>query len=111
MTTTITRTAQADTITYAVEIDGATASQLVIDATTRKVVNIETSRAHQRQGYARQLWEAANAEAECYHAVEHHRTPEGDAFAHAVGGYTIDDELDYIDECIICTGEMDEDLF
>ena len=109
MTTTITRTEQDDTIRYAHIIDGTEASFLDIDASTRKVVNVETADGYLRQGLARSLWDAANAEAECFHAVEHHRTPEGDAFAHAVGGETIEAELDHIDECGICCSVEDDD--
>ena len=107
-TTQITRTETTETITYAAIIDGIEASFLVIDAGTRKVVNIETATTYARQGLASALWVAANAEAECFHAVEHHRTPEGDAFAQAVGGETIAPELDVIDECFICCND-DED--
>ena len=107
-TTQITRTETTETITYAAIIDGIEASFLDIDATTRKVTNIETLDEFARQGLARSLWEAANSEGECFHAVEHHRTPEGDAFAQAVGGETIAPELDIIDACFICCGD-DED--
>lgn len=105
MSTETTRTEQADTITYAATIAGEQVSFLDIDATTRKVVNVETVAAHQGEGLARMLWEVANAEAECFHALEHHRTDEGDAFARAMGGYTIDEDDDYIAECGICTGD------
>ena len=108
-TTQITRTEQADTITYTAAIDGAEVSELVIDSGTRKVVNIETLTAYRGQGIARSLWTAANAEAECYHAVEHHRTDEGNAFAQAVGGETIAPELDHIDSCYICETADDDD--
>ena len=107
-TTQITRTETTETITYAAIIDGIEASFLDIDATTRKVTNVETREEFARQGLATALWVAANAEAECFHAVEHHRTPEGDAFAQAVGGETIAPELDIIDVCFICCGD-DED--
>ena len=40
------------------------------------------------------------------HALDHHRTEEGDAFARAMGGETIAPETDYIDVCCICTGDM-----
>lgn len=107
MSDTITRNATDDTITYALVIDGETVSTLLIDATTRKVVNVETAAGHERLGYATRLWEHANDEAECYHALEHHRTAEGDAFAQRVGGYTIDEADDYIAECCICAGDDD----
>ena len=108
-TTQITRTETTETITYAAIIDGIEASFLDIDATTRKVTNVETLEEFARQGLARSLWVAATAEAECFHAVEHHRTPEGDAFAQAVGGETIAPELDIIDECFICCGDLDDE--
>lgn len=107
-TTQITRTEQADTITYTAWIDDTDAAELVIWAATREVANVETRRAYQRQGLARTLWEYANAEAECFHSLEHHRTPEGDAFARAVGGQTISPEDGYQPECCICTGEDEE---
>lgn len=109
MNATITRTETAETITYAAIIDGTAASFLDIDTTTRKVTNVETLDAYTRQGLARSLWVAANAEGECFHAVEHHRTPEGDAFAQAVGGETIAPELDIIDVCSICSADDDDD--
>ncbi len=108
-TTQITRTEATDSIRYSMMIDGTEASFLLIDAGTRKVVNVETATAYARQGLARSLWVAANSEGECFHAVEHHRTPEGDAFAQAVGGETIAPELDVIDVCFICCGDDDTD--
>ena len=104
----IQRTATADTIRYARIIHGAEVAFLDSDASTRKVVNVETADDYLRQGLARSLWDAANAEAECFHAVDHHRTSEGDAFAHAVGGETIEAELDHIDECGICCSVEDD---
>lgn len=108
-TTQITRTETAETITYSAIADGITVSFLDIDAATRKVTNVETLAAYRGQGFARSLWVAANAEAGCFHAVEHHRTPEGDAFAQAVGGETIAPELDVIDVCFICCADDDID--
>ena len=70
---------------------------------------VETAAAFARQGLASELWAAANSEAQCFHAVDHHRTPRGDAFAHAVGGETIADDLDIIAECGICCGDLDND--
>ena len=108
-TTQITRTETTDSIRYSMMTDGTEASFLLIDAGTRKVENVETLTTYARQGLASALWVAANAEGECFHAVEHHRTPEGDAFAHSVGGETIADDLDIIDECGICCGDLDTD--
>lgn len=108
-TTQITRTEQADTITYAAIIDGQQASFLTIAAATRKVCNIETADGFTRQGLARGLWEAANAEGECFHDLDHHRTAEGDMFAEAVGGETISDEGGRQDVCSICTDDDTDD--
>lgn len=99
---TITRTEQADAITYTLVIDGEEVSELVITADSRWVLNVETARGHERQGYATQLWEHANAEAEVFHALEHHRTAAGAAFADAVGGDTIDAETGYVSVCGVC---------
>ena len=105
--TSITRTEQDGTITYAALVDGQQVSTLDIDAATRQVWFVETADGFTGQGFARSLWEAANAEAECFHALAHHRTPEGDAFAQAVGGETIAPELDVIDVCFICCADDD----
>lgn len=101
-----TRTATATEITYAVEIDGQVVSFLTITADTRVVLNIETDDDHQRQGYARHLWETANAEGEVLHQQPHHRTFEGDAFAQAVGGEDADETTDYYEHCAVCTGDI-----
>lgn len=108
MTTEITRTETHDGIAYALAVAGAEVSVLVVDTATRKVVNVETLTAHRGLGYARRLWAHANTEAPCFHAVEHHRTTEGDAFAHAVGGDTIDPDLDVVEGCWTCDG-IDEE--
>lgn len=105
----IIKSSDSDTTTYTLMIDGVDASELMIWTATREIANIETRTAHQGHGYARTLWEHANAEAECFHSLDHHRTPEGDAFAHAVGGTTIDAEAGYQAECWICTGDADRD--
>jgi len=89
---TITRTEQGDTTVYAMVIDGEIVSHLDILTATRVVANIETFAGWERRGFARALWEAANAEADVLHAQDHHRTPEGDAFAEAMGGDVMDDE-------------------
>lgn len=107
--TTITRTEQAETITYTATIDGQAVSFLIINAATRKVCNIETAAAHRGEGHARNLWEAANAEADCFHDLDHHRTAEGDAFAQAVGGETISDEDGYVADCWTCAETITDD--
>lgn len=101
----ITSTTDTDTTTYTYMVDGVDASELVIWTTTREIANIETRTTYQGQGLARALWEHANTEGECFHALDHHRTPEGDLFAQAVGGETISEQDGYQAECTICTGE------
>lgn len=107
--TEITRTEQADTITYTAMIDGVDAAELMIWTATREIANVETRREFQRQGLARELWASANTEAECFHSLEHHRTSEGDAFATAVGGETIDEAAGFQAECIDCSGDLDDE--
>lgn len=106
-TTQITRTEQAadGTVTFALTVDGERVSFMLIDAATRKVCNVETANGFERRGFARSLWVAANAEAECFHDMEHHRTVEGGLFAEAMGGRTISDELGHQAECCICAGD------
>lgn len=103
-----TRTEQDGIVTYALIIDGVQVSFLAVSSEHRIVENVETEKAHRGNGYARMLWEIANAEGEVFHALAHHRTAEGDAFASAVGGDTISDELGFVDVCCICTGEFEE---
>ncbi|QLQ16161.1 MAG: hypothetical protein HZY73_11420 [Micropruina sp.] len=98
----ITKTASTEEVTYSMILDGETVSFLTVDAETRKVCNVETANGHERKGYARALWEAANAEAECFHDVEHHRTEAGHLFAEAVGGETIAPELAHVADCALC---------
>ena len=105
----VTRTERAGTVTFAETVGGTDAATLVIRTSTREVVNVETRRAFQRQGLASMLWAAANAEGECFHSLEHHRTPEGDFFAYAVGGESIDAETGYVAVCSICTDDIDEE--
>jgi hypothetical protein len=71
---------------WSLVIDGETVSELWVSTTTGEIVQVETPREHQRNGYAGQLYRAAAAEIAIYHAPEAHRTPEGDAFARSVGG-------------------------
>lgn len=107
-TTEVTRTEQGLTITYTAMVDGIDAAELVIWTGSREVANIETRTAYQRQGLASMLWATANSEGQCFHSLDHHRTPEGDAFAHSVGGDTIDETNGYQPECYICNGDAEE---
>ena len=80
-----------------------------VGAHTRDMTtNITRTETAEAISYARQLWDAANAEAECFHALDHHRTAEGDAFAQAVGGETIDEQAGLVAQCCTCTADDDE---
>ena len=105
----IMKSIDSDTTTYTLMVNGTDAAELTIWTETREIANVETRAAFQRQGHARTLWEHANAEGQVFHSLDHHRTPEGDAFAHAMGGETIDAEAGYQAECWICTGDSDRD--
>lgn len=104
--TTSTNQIDEGTTTYTLWIDGEDASELTIWTTTREIANIETRAAHQGEGFARALYEHASAEEEIFHALEHHRTPEGHAFAEAMGGETIDEEDGKVDVCSTCNGDF-----
>lgn len=79
---------------WAIEDEAGIASELFVDMDTLTVVNIETRSDRRGEGLARALWDAATAQFDVLHDVPAHRTPEGDAFAEAVGG-------DSADECLI----------
>ena len=79
---------------WAIEDEQGTASELYVSMDTLTVANIETRRDRRGEGLARSLWEAASAEFAILHDLPAHRTPEGDAFAEAVGG-------DSADECLV----------
>ena len=100
------RTATADTITYTATIDGTEVAWLTITADNRIVENVETRTDYQRQGIASHLWAVANADGEAFHALEHHRTAKGEAFANSVGGETIDNEAGFVAVCGVCTGDF-----
>lgn len=67
-------------------IGGETVSTLWVAIETGEIMQVETPTRHQRNGYAGRLYRAAAAEIDIFHAPAAHRTPEGDAFAHRVGG-------------------------
>jgi hypothetical protein len=67
-------------------IDGITVAQLWTDLATGEIGNIETTRGHERQGYATALYRHAAARTEIFHAPVSHRSVEGNAWAERVGG-------------------------
>jgi len=71
---------------WSMTIDGETVSELWVATDTGEIMQVETPREHQRQGYAAALYRQAATEITIYHAPASHRTPEGDRFARSVGG-------------------------
>ncbi len=71
---------------WAMVVDGETVSALWVAIETGEIMQVETPRKHQRNGYAGALYRQAATEITIFHAPESHRTPEGDAFARSVGG-------------------------
>lgn len=95
MSTEITRTETTidgmDAIVWALSIDGEQVAHL--DAhTSGLILNVEVDADRQGEGHARRLYEHADAEHGLLHVPAWGRTPEGDAFAQAMGGQTMDDE-------------------
>lgn len=78
---------------YRMMDDGEMVGELYIDTTYLVVMNVEVIKARRGEGIARQLFEAAEAAlGTVYHAPEWGCTPEGNAFAEAMGGERLDDE-------------------
>ena len=81
------------TIIEAFTKDGEMVSELYADETTGQIMQVETTKAYQRQGIASALIEYAIAhDIDLYHCPEEHCTPEGQAFAHANNQINIIDE-------------------
>lgn len=78
--------------------DQGVAAELYVSADRHEIMNVEVREDRRREGLARALYEAAAATTTIYHAPIAHRTPEGDAFARAVGG----DTLSYPCSCAAC---------
>ena len=94
-TTEITRTEQVtdglDTIVWTLIEDGVEIAHL--DAhTSGLILNVEVDDDRRGEGHARRLFEHADADLGLYHVPSWGRTPEGQIFADAMGGDTMDDE-------------------
>jgi GNAT superfamily N-acetyltransferase len=72
--------------TWKIADDQGVAAELYVSIETGEIMNIEVRKDRRGEGLARALYEAADAQVTVYHAPASHRTPEGDAFANAVGG-------------------------
>lgn len=81
------------------------AAELYVSIETGEITNIEVREDRRGEGLARALYETASRTVEVLHAPAGHRTPEGHAFAEAVGGDTIEYDCD----CDACNPIEDED--
>ena len=87
---------------WTLTVDGETVSELWVAIETGEILQVETPRQHQGQGYASALYRQAASEITIFHAPESHRTPEGDRFTKSVGG----DSLPCLHGC--CTNDDEE---
>lgn len=83
---------------------GGLIGELYVSLDRHEIKQIQVGKAHRGEGHARHLYEIAAAQMDIYHAPAGHRTPEGDAFARAVGGDTVDP---YDCDCYACANAED----
>lgn len=81
-------------------------AELYVSTDRHEIANIWTAEDRRGEGLARGLYDTASAQMDVFHAPAAHRTPEGDAFAEAVGGDTVEP---YACDCHACTYADDED--
>ena len=86
----ITTTTTDTEITYTMIDEGVAVGELIAH-TTGLILNVEVTTDRQGEGIARQLFEYADAEQGLYHIPSWGRTEDGDGFAEAMGGDTMDD--------------------
>ena len=79
--------------------------ELYVSIETGEILNIWVDEVRRGEGIARRLYETAADQVTVYHAPVAHRTPEGHAFAEAVGGPTIE----YPCDCYGCNYEEEEE--
>lgn len=73
-------------------IDDGTEVAFLLAHTSGLILNIEVADDRQGEGIARALYEHADRAQGLYHVPSWGRTPDGDIFARAMGGDTMDDE-------------------
>lgn len=79
-------------LTWTITDTAGTAAWLHVEQGTRMVMAVEVRADRRGEGLARELYETAYATGTIYHAPVWGCTPEGAAFAEAVGGEVMDDE-------------------
>lgn len=82
------------------------AAELYISTDRHEIMNIWTREDRRGEGLARALYQHAATQMDIYHAPAAHRTQEGDAFAEAVGGPTVNT---YPCDCHACSLQDPED--
>ena len=90
-TTEITKTSTDEGIRYQWIDEGVEVGYLLAHE-SGLILNVEVDQGRQGEGIARMLFEAADAEMGLLHAPDWGRTPDGDAFATAMGGDTMDED-------------------
>jgi hypothetical protein len=78
---------------------GELIAELYVSTGRNEITNIWTAEDRRGEGLARALYDTASAQMDVLHAPAAHRTPEGNAFAEAIGGNTAEYECD----CHACT--------
>lgn len=86
------------------DTDGTLIAELYVSTDRHEIMNIEVTETHRGQGHARALYETASKQMDVYHAPAAHRSPEGNAFAEAVGGETV---APYPCDCYACNSLED----
>ncbi|MFE9398684.1 GNAT family N-acetyltransferase [Streptomyces flavidovirens] len=79
--------------------DGTVLAELYVSTERNEIMNVWVHEDHRGEGYARALYETASSQMDVFHAPVAHRTPEGNAFAEAVGGETV---APYACDCYTC---------
>ena len=85
------------------------AAELYVSTDRHEIMNIQVREDRRREGLARALYDTATNVMDVYHAPVGHRTPEGHAFAEAVGGDTVEP---YPCDCYACANaDLDDEEF
>ena len=82
----------SDNLIWEITDEDGIAAELYIEPEHRMIMNVEVRSDRRGEGLARALYEAAQATGTIYHAPAWGCTPEGLAFAEAMGGEVMDDE-------------------
>lgn len=81
------------------DTDGTLIAELYVSTDRHEIMNIWVAEDRRGEGLARDLYESAASQTDIFHAPAAHRTPEGNAFAEAVGGETV---APYACDCHAC---------